>query len=113
MNMSVIAVEAPDRRRQTRQPAGFPFWYRRTRRFPSVAAWMVNFSAGGASFIAPADEAPVTGEKLRLASMPSGDSLVRSNTPELPRFARVLRIAERDGENCTVAVRFLRPGQVP
>lgn len=94
-----------ERRRDVRHPASFAFWVRREAG-DSNGAFMLNWSAGGAAFLAEAWAAPHPGERVRLSEMVSAASGEAPAGPPLPRDARVVRVDDPFSELRRIAVRF-------
>lgn len=95
-----------ERRRDPRRPMAFSFWFRPTASTEHSSAWMLNTSAGGAAFLTVAGDAPDVGERLELTEMYSANRLVREKTPQLPSYARVVRVDDTHGATRRVAVQF-------
>jgi hypothetical protein len=74
---------------------------------------MLNVSRRGAAFLAPAEDAPTVGQRLRLTEMFSTDRVVREGGTRLPPFARVLRVEGTEGVTRRVAVQFEADKSVP
>ena len=104
--MSQAPRPIPERRRECRRPTAFAFWFERRPRAERASGWMLESAASSASFLTAASAAPALGARLQLVEMFSRDRLVREDGPELPRFARVVRVEEPDGATRRVAVRF-------
>lgn len=73
----------------------------------------MNMSAGGAAFLAAAEDAPLVGQRLVLSEMQASDRLVREDARPLPPYARVLRRDDDAGVTRRIAVRFEMNADAP
>ncbi len=100
------ATQIRDRRSDRRLPAAFAFWFQPGPERPRASGWMLNISAGGASFLTSADSVPAADARIALREMFAPNWLIRQLSAELPAVARVLRVEDEAGMTRRVAVRF-------
>lgn len=101
-----------DRRHDQRQPKAFALWLSPEGSHHRISAWMLDVSAGGASLLTAAEQAPPIGHRVGLLEMHTGDRMVREDGLPLPTSARVVRHDDAEGVTCRVAVRFEADEQV-
>jgi hypothetical protein len=108
--MTQAAQRLAHRRTETQQSGAFTFWFRRPYTARHIGAWMLDRDADEAAFITTAGDAPSVGEQLELSepylANPRDGQQHREPIAQLPKFGRVVRLDDPQGDTRRVAIRF-------